>query len=252
MKLSLKKLSIKFGGFKAVDDVSFEVPSGALVGIIGPNGAGKSTLFSIVTGFLPSSSGMLFLDGLNISDQQPFDRAIAGMVRTFQVPREFSHLTVRENFMAAGRKQSGENLLDLFFRPSIVKIEEEANSVASDKIIDFLKLRAVADVPAGQLSGGQKKLLELGRVLMTEPKLILLDEPFAGVNPVLIEELSNHIRVLNERGIGFIIIEHDLSALSKLVNVLHVMDRGKLLASGIPSEVLARSDVREAYLGGGV
>jgi branched-chain amino acid transport system ATP-binding protein len=172
------------------------------------------------------------------------------MVRTFQVPREFAHLTVRENLMAAAPGQSGENLVDLFFRPGRVLAEEEAIRREAEETIDFLKLRAVADTSAGRLSGGQKKLLELGRALMTKPKLILLDEPFAGVNPVLIEALSGHIRALNRRGIGFVIIEHDLSALSRLVSVLHVMDQGRLLASGTPAEVLARKDVREAYLGG--
>lgn len=250
MKLRLQDISVRFGGFKAVDQVSLTIEPGALVGVIGPNGAGKSTLFSMVTGFLSSGEGNVALGDADISREAPFDRAKLGMVRTFQVPREFAHLTVRENLMAAAPAQSGENLVDLFFRPGKVRAEEAAIRREVEETIDFLKLRAVADVSAGRLSGGQKKLLELGRVLMTKPKLILLDEPFAGVNPVLIEELSEHIRILNRRGIGFVIIEHDLSALSRLVSILHVMDRGRLLASGPPSDVLARKDVREAYLGG--
>jgi branched-chain amino acid transport system ATP-binding protein len=250
MKLALRDISVRFGGFKAVDGISLAIEPGTLVGIIGPNGAGKSTLFSMVTGFLPHGEGVVSLGEAEISRDTPFGRARRGMVRTFQVPREFAHLTVRENLMAAAPGQSGENLIDLFFRPGKVRNEEDAIRREVEETIDFLKLRAVADVSAGRLSGGQKKLLELGRVLMTKPKLILLDEPFAGVNPVLIEELSGHIRALNQRGIGFVIIEHDLSALSRLVSVLHVMDQGKLLASGAPAEVLARKDVREAYLGG--
>lgn len=250
MKLDLRDISVRFGGFRAVDGVSLAIEPGTLVGIIGPNGAGKSTLFSMVTGFLQHGEGSVLLGDADISRDAPFDRARRGMVRTFQVPREFAHLTVRENLMAAAPGQSGENLIDLFFRPGRVRAEEEAIRREAEETIDFLKLRAVADTSAGRLSGGQKKLLELGRVLMTKPRLILLDEPFAGVNPVLIEELSGHIRALNRRGIGFVIIEHDLSALSRLVSMLHVMDQGRLLASGTPAEVLARKDVREAYLGG--
>ncbi|MCA3595128.1 MAG: ABC transporter ATP-binding protein [Methylobacterium sp.] len=250
MRLELRDISVRFGGFRAVDGVSLAIEPGTLTGIIGPNGAGKSTLFSMVTGFLQHGEGTVLLGDAELSRDAPFDRARRGMVRTFQVPREFAHLTVRENLMAAAPGQSGENLIDLFFRPGKVRAEEEAIRREAEETIDFLKLRAVADASAGRLSGGQKKLLELGRVLMTKPKLILLDEPFAGVNPVLIEELSGHIRALNRRGIGFVIIEHDLSALSRLVSVLHVMDQGRLLASGTPAEVLARKDVREAYLGG--
>ncbi|MCA3597622.1 MAG: ABC transporter ATP-binding protein [Methylobacterium sp.] len=250
MRLELRDISVRFGGFRAVDGVSLAIEPGTLTGIIGPNGAGKSTLFSMVTGFLQHGEGTVLLGDAELSRDAPFDRARRGMVRTFQVPREFAHLTVRENLMAAAPGQSGENLIDLFFRPGKVRAEEEAIRREAEETIDFLKLRAVADAAAGRLSGGQKKLLELGRVLMTKPKLILLDEPFAGVNPVLIEELSGHIRALNRRGIGFVIIEHDLSALSRLVSMLHVMDQGRLMASGTPAEVLARKDVREAYLGG--
>lgn len=250
MKLALDNLTCAFGGFRAVDGVAFEAESGSLVGIIGPNGAGKSTLFSLITGFLPANAGTVRLDGRDISSLPPHARAAAGMVRTFQVPKEFAHLTVRENLMAAAPQQSGENLVELFLKPATIRREEAAIAARVEETLAFLKLAKVADVPSGRLSGGQKKLLELGRVLMTGPRLILLDEPFAGVNPVLIEELSAHIRILNARGIGFIIIEHDLGALSRLVGTLHVMDRGRLIASGAPGEVLRRQVVREAYLGG--
>ena len=250
MKLVLDNLTCAFGGFRAVDDVSFAVEPGALVGIIGPNGAGKSTLFSLITGFLSTNAGTVRLGGRDISALPAHARAAAGMVRTFQVPKEFAHLTVRENLMAAAPQQSGENLVELFLKPAAVRREEAEIAVRVEETIAFLKLTGVADVSSGKLSGGQKKLLELGRVLMTEPRLILLDEPFAGVNPVLIEELSGHIRALNQRGIGFVIIEHDLGALSRLVGILHVMDRGRLIASGHPVDVLGLPAVREAYLGG--
>ncbi|TDT93455.1 amino acid/amide ABC transporter ATP-binding protein 1 (HAAT family) [Azorhizobium sp. AG788] len=250
MTLSIQGLTKAYGGLRVVDEVRFEVPSGALVGVIGPNGAGKSTLFSLITGFLAADGGNVAFEGRALGRASPMERARAGMVRTFQVPREFSHLTVRENLMAAYPKQSGERLIDTFFRPGRVKAEEAAIAREVEETIAFLRLQKVADVPAGRLSGGQKKLVELGRALMTGARMILLDEPFAGVNPVLIEELSVRIRELNARGIGFLIIEHDLPALNKLVSTLHVMDRGQLIASGTPAEVLANPRVRDAYLGG--
>jgi branched-chain amino acid transport system ATP-binding protein len=250
MTLALSSLAKSFGGFRAVDDVSLSVPAGGLVGIIGPNGAGKSTLFSLISGFLPPDAGTVSLEGEDITRLAAHERARRGMVRTFQVPREFAHLTVRENLMAAAPGQSGETLRGLFLRPSRVRTEEAAIAARVADTIAFLRLDKVADTASGKLSGGQKKLLELGRALMTEPSLILLDEPFAGVNPVLVAALSEHVRALNGRGIGFLIIEHDLPALTRLVSTLHVMDRGRLLASGAPAEVLASAEVREAYLGG--
>jgi branched-chain amino acid transport system ATP-binding protein len=250
MTLSLSSVAKSFGGFKAVDDISLEVPIGGLVGIIGPNGAGKSTLFSLITGFLAPDAGTVSLRGEDITRLATHERARRGMVRTFQVPREFSHLTVRENLMVAAPGQSGETLRGLFLRPATVRAEEAAIAARVADTIALLRLEPVADMPAARLSGGQKKLLELGRALMTNPSLILLDEPFAGVNPVLIEALSELIRRLNARGTGFLIIEHDLPALTRLVTTLHVMDRGRLLASGAPAEVLAAPEVREAYLGG--
>ncbi|WP_029003795.1 ABC transporter ATP-binding protein [Azorhizobium doebereinerae] len=250
MTLAIQGLTKAYGGLHVVNDVRFEVPSGALVGVIGPNGAGKSTLFSLITGFLAADAGDVSFEGRSLGRASPMERARAGMVRTFQVPREFSHLTVRENLLAAAPGQSGERLIDTFFRPGRVKAEEAAIAREAAETIDFLRLAKVADVPAGRLSGGQKKLVELGRALMTGARMILLDEPFAGVNPVLIEELSVRIRELNGRGIGFLIIEHDLAALNKLVSTLHVMDRGVLIASGAPAEVLGNPRVRDAYLGG--
>jgi branched-chain amino acid transport system ATP-binding protein len=250
MILAISSLSKAFGGLRVVDDVSLTVPDGGLVGVIGPNGAGKSTLFSLVTGFVGADSGDIALDGRSVATLSASQRARAGMVRTFQVPREFAHLTVRENLMAAAPDQSGERLFDLFFRPGVVREEEAGVRRKANGIADFLRLAKVADTPAGRLSGGQKKLLELGRALMTGAKLILLDEPFAGVNPLLIEEISQRIRDLNERGIGFLIIEHDLGALTRLVSTLYAMDRGCLIASGAPDAVLSNPQVREAYLGG--
>ena len=250
MRLEIESLTMAYGGLKVVDNLSFTMPAGDIVGVIGPNGAGKSTMFSIVTGFLFADAGDVRFRGETVTALSPVARAKSGMVRTFQVPREFSHLTVRENLLAAAPSQSGERLLDLFFRPSRVSSEEALLARRVDALLDFLKLGKVAGTPAGRLSGGQKKLLELGRALMTGAKLILLDEPFAGVNPVLIEEISQRILELNADGVGFLIIEHDLGALTRIVSTLHVMDRGCLIASGRPAEVLKDPVVREAYLGG--
>jgi len=157
---------------------------------------------------------------------------------------------VRENLLAAVPRQPGETLANVFLRPGLVRRREHEIGQAVDETIEFLRLAKVAALPAGRLSGGQKKLVELGRALMTGARTILLDEPFAGVNPVLIEEIGSRIRELNGRGVGFLIIEHDLGALSRLVGMFHVMDRGRLIASGPPAEVLADPAVREAYLGG--
>lgn len=190
------------------------------------------------------------LDDKPVGHLAPAERAQTGMVRTFQVPREFSYLTVRQNLMAAVPKQSGESLVNLIFSPGRIRAEEEKISRDVDAMLDFLRLSPIADTPAGRLSGGQKKLVELGRALMTGARLILLDEPFAGVNPVLIEEIAERIRELNAQGLGFLIIEHDLGALTRLVTTLHVMDRGRLIASGVPADVLSNNQVREAYLGG--
>jgi len=239
-----------FGGFCALRDVSLNVPAGGLVGLIGPNGAGKSTLFSIITGFIAPSQGTVSLRGRPVDTLSPFERARTGMVRTFQVPREFGHLSVRENLMAAVPDQAGERLFDLFFRPQRVRIQEQEGAALVEETIDFLKLKRIADQPAAKLSGGQKKLLELGRVMMTRPSVILLDEPFSGVNPVLIAEIIDRIIELNERGISFLVIEHDLEALTRLVARLTVIDYGTIIAEGAPQAVLADARVRAAYLGG--
>jgi branched-chain amino acid transport system ATP-binding protein len=249
MSLEVRRVTKAFGGFCALDEVSIAVETDALFGIIGPNGAGKSTLFSVLSGFMPADAGEILLDGHSLSRLSPHARARAGMVRTFQVPREFRHLTVRENLMVAAPGQTGEHLASLFLRPGQVRREELRIAQQAEEIIEFLRLTTVAELPSGSLSGGQKKLLELGRALMVAPKMLLLDEPFAGVNPVLTGMIVDRIRELNARGIGFVIIEHELAALTRLVPRLAVMDRGRIIASGPPEKVLKDERVREAYLG---
>ncbi|MBS3649814.1 ABC transporter ATP-binding protein [Pseudaminobacter sp. 19-2017] len=248
--LSVKNLSARFGAFTAFDGVDIELAKGSLTGLIGTNGAGKSTLFSAITGYITPSSGEVKFDGHDMLPLSIEKRVEKGLSRTFQVPREFSRLSVFQNLMAAPPNQAGESLAKLFITPGRVRRQEAELAERADSMLQFLNLARVADTPAGSLSGGQKKLLELGRLLMLEPSCIMLDEPFAGVNPVLVEELSQRIVELNQRGITLLIIEHDLASLSRLVPRLYAMDRGRIIAEGKPSEVLADPRVREAYMGG--
>lgn len=249
MTLDLRHLTLAYGDFRVLDDLSLEVPTNSIVGLIGPNGAGKSTLFSVVSGFIKQANGEIRFNGQLLDSLPAYERARLGLCRTFQVPREFRHLTVTENMLAAPNDQVGESLWALFARPGKVRTEEDELKERAMKWLRFLKLEAVANQPAGSLSGGQKKLLELGRILMLEPRCVLLDEPYAGVNPVLIEQISDRIHELHSQGIGFVIVEHNLHMLAKLASSMVVLDRGSLLAQGTPSEALADERVRAAYMG---
>ncbi len=249
--LAATDISKVYGEFRVLDRVSFEVPERGLVGIVGTNGAGKSTLFAAVSGQLSADTGSVTFAGEEIGSLPPMRRAQRGLGRTFQVPREFKHLSVRENVLAAAPREYGETLRSVFIGWARVAQEEAVLNEAAARWIAFLNLRDVADQLAVNLSGGQKKLLELGRVLMLKPKCILLDEPFAGVNPVLVGEISEKIRELNaSEGIAFVIIEHHLEALKALVQHLYVMDQGRVIADGDPVAVLNDSRVHEAYMGG--
>ena len=248
--LQVEQVTCVYGGFKAVDSVSFSVQPHEMLGIAGTNGAGKSTLFAAIAGQQRAQAGKIFFDGKEITALQPYQRARSGLVRTFQVPREFKSLTVHENLMAAAPNKEGEQLFASLINTPGRRKREQALTEKADSVLEFLSLLKVRDVPALQLSGGQKKLVELGRVLMLEPRCILLDEPFAGVNPVLTEQLSEHIVKLNARGIAFILIEHHLQALRALTRRLIVMDRGLILAQGDPQTVLDDPRVQVAYMGG--
>jgi branched-chain amino acid transport system ATP-binding protein len=248
--LSVKNITARFGGFRALDDVDLKVEKGELVGLIGTNGAGKSTLFSVATGYIPANSGRVHFAGEDITNLAVHHRVRRGLARTFQVPREFSNLTVFDNLMTAAPDQQGEKLGALVFARGKIRREEERLKAKVHDVMDFLNLRRVERELAGKLSGGQKKLLELGRLLMLEPKCIMLDEPFAGVNPVLIEQLCERVVELNQRGIAVLIIEHNLAELARIVPRLYAMDRGRVIAHGTPDAVLADPAVREAYMGG--
>lgn len=251
-QFDLSQISKSFGAFQVLENVSLKVEKGTLCGLIGPNGAGKSTLFAIATGIISSDRGRVHFNGSDITSVSAVRRARLGLARTFQIPREFRHLTVHQNLAVAAVGQSGDRLMNVFFRPSAVRKEEIEISARVDRLIDFLGLRRVRDTAAGNLSGGQKKLLELGRALMLEPQLVLLDEPFAGVNPIMISEICSRIRTLCAQGISFLIVEHNLPALSSLVATMYVMDHGRIIGYGAPDTILKDEKVRDAYLGGAV
>jgi branched-chain amino acid transport system ATP-binding protein len=250
MSLAIDQLRKSFGGLRVVEDVTFEAAADVITGLIGPNGAGKSTLFAVISGYQEQDSGTIRFGGEEIGTLPPDARARRGIARTFQVPRPFGHLSVHANLMAAGPRQPGEHVLNLLCRPGVVRRRERELEGKADALLAFLGLKHFATAPAATLSGGQQKLLELGRALMTEPRYILLDEPFAGVNAVLIGQIAERIRTLAGSGTGFLIVEHNLPALARIASRLLVMDRGRLIAAGSPELVFANEAVRSAYIGG--
>jgi branched-chain amino acid transport system ATP-binding protein len=248
--LEVEGLVKRFGGFTALDGVSFAVPEGSITGLIGPNGAGKSTAFATIAGFHRPEAGQVRLRGREVTGRSPWALHAAGLARTFQIPRLFARLTVRENLMVAARDQAGERLPAPWFARQRIAREEEALRARADAVLARLNLARHADAPATALSGGQKKLVELGRALMSGARVILLDEPAAGVNRTLLREIAATIASLNrEDGITFLLIEHDLDLVAELCHPVHCMAEGKLIASGTMDEVRADPVVTEAYLG---
>ncbi|MEL0205085.1 MAG: ABC transporter ATP-binding protein [Alphaproteobacteria bacterium] len=251
--ITVKNLSKHFGGIHAVDNASLVIETGSITGLIGPNGAGKTTLFNVIAGVYKPTSGRVLLDGDDITGLPPHELFARGMLRTFQIAHEFSTLTVRENLMMVPGNQSGERLVDAWFRPSRVKAEETRIRDKADEVIDFLQIGQVADELAGNLSGGQKKLLELGRTMMVDAKIVFLDEVGAGVNRTLLNTIGDAILRLNkERGYTFCMIEHDMDFISRLCDPVIVMAEGAVLTSGTAAEVKANEAVIEAYLGTGM
>ena len=249
MLLSAKGLSKSFGGIRAVNNAYLEVPQGSITGLIGPNGAGKTTLFNLLSNFIRPDKGEVFLDGQPIHQLPPYQIALKGCVRTFQVARVLSRLTVLENMLLASPGQTGENFLKVWFQGAKIRQQEQENRAKALDILDSIGLGEKAQDYAGALSGGQRKLLEIGRALMTEPKLILLDEPAAGVNPTLIAQISDHIIEWNRQGITFLIIEHNMDVIMSLCHHVWVLAEGTNLADGIPSEIQKNERVLKAYLG---
>ena len=241
------------GGINAVDDVSLSLQTGRITGLIGPNGAGKTTLFNVIAGHYKPTSGHVYLDGEDITGLEPHQLFAKGMLRTFQIAHEFSTLSVRENLMMVPGNQSGERLIDAWLRPNLVKEEEARVREKANDVIRFLEIEHVADELAGNLSGGQKKLLELGRTMMTDAKIVFLDEVGAGVNRTLLNTLGDAIIRLNkERGYTFCMIEHDMDFIGRLCESVIVMAEGHVLAQGTAAEVTANEQVIEAYLGRGL
>ena len=241
---------MRFGGIRAVDGASLTIESGAITGLIGPNGAGKTTLFNVIAGLHRPTSGHVYLDGDEITGLQPHELFAKGVLRTFQIAHEFSTLTVRENLMTVPGGQSGERLRNVWLRPGRIRAEEAALRAKADEVIEFLKLSAVADELAGNLSGGQKKLVELGRTMMAEPRVVLLDEVGAGVNRTLLKEIAGAILRLNlHRGYTFCIIEHNMELISLLCDPVIVLVEGKVLTQGSAPVIQADERVVEAYLG---
>jgi branched-chain amino acid transport system ATP-binding protein len=251
--IKVESVSKRFGGVHAVNNASIEIAKGSITGLIGPNGAGKTTLFNMIAGNLTPTSGRIYLDGEDVTGVPPYELFHKGLLRTFQIAHEFGTLTVLENLMMVPSQQAGENLMDAWFRPSLVREQEAKVRDKAMEVIDFLNLGHVAQELAGNLSGGQKKLLELGRTMMVDAKVVLLDEVGAGVNRSLLREVGEAIVRLNqEKGYTFCMIEHDMDFIGRLCDPVIVMAEGSVLAQGTAQEVITNEAVIEAYLGTGL
>ena len=252
--LRVEGLRKEFGGIVAVDGVDFSVEEGSITGLIGPNGAGKSTTFNCITGVHQPTDGTIYFQGEDVTGLSTDSIANRGLVRTFQIARELEEMTVLENMLLAPKGQIGEALwrsVTPIARGSVVRQERE---ILEDcwEMLEFFEIDHLADEYAGNLSGGQRKLLELARALLTEPEMLLLDEPFAGVNPSLESRLLEHIHELRDQGYTFLIVEHDMDLIMENCEHVIVMHQGKILTEGTPDEVRSDEDVIEAYLGGEV
>lgn len=249
--LTVENLAKEFDGLTAVNDLNFTVEPNTISGLIGPNGAGKTTTFNMIAGHLKPSSGKIYFDGKEITNLRPHQTFQLGIVRTFQIPRPFSGMTVLENLTMVPRNQIGEKIWNNWLRNNAVAREEQQIREKANGLLEFLNLSDLQNEYSGNLSGGQLKLLELGRALMSDPKVILLDEPAAGVNPTLLEEIIDRIRDIHSQGVTFLIIEHNMELVMRLCSSILVMAEGGILMRGSPEKI--RSDPRliDAFLGGG-
>ncbi len=248
--IEVKHINKAFGGLQVINDCSINVEAGSITGMIGPNGAGKSTLFNIIAGNLPEDSGQVFLDGEDITHLTPDQLFHKGLLRTFQIAHEFSHMTALENLMMVPAEQPGEDLFTAWFKPSLVRNREAEVRQRALEVIDFINLTHVKNELAGNLSGGQKKLLELGRTMMTDARVVLLDEIAAGVNRTLLGDLINNIERLNrEMGYTFLVIEHDMDMIARLCDPVIVLAQGSVMVEGHIDEIRENPEVIEAYFG---
>jgi ABC-type branched-subunit amino acid transport system ATPase component len=252
--LEVEGLRKEFGGITAVDDVTFDVEEGTLTGLIGPNGAGKSTTFNLITGMLDPTDGTVRFNGEEITGLPPHEIANRGLARTFQIARELEEMTVLENMMLAPKGQVGESLWRSIMPLTRGSVREQETEQLERvwEVLDFFEIDHLAQEYAGNLSGGQRKLLEMARALLTDPDVLLLDEPFAGVNPTLEKRLLDHIHELRDRGYTFLIVEHDMDLIMNNCERVIVMHQGRILKDGTPAEIKESEEVIEAYLGGEV
>lgn len=242
-----------FGGFRAVDGASLKITKGSITGLIGPNGAGKTTLFNVIAGRLPPTSGQVIMAGEDITGLPPHELFHKGLLRTFQIAHEFGSMTVRENLMMVPARQAGETLWNAWFFRNHVAAEERRIRDKADEVLEFLTISHLSDEKAANISGGQKKLLELGRTMMADAKIVFLDEVGAGVNRTLLNTIGDAIIRLNsERGYTFCVIEHDMDFIARLCDPVICMAEGKVLAQGTVDEVKSDERVIEAYLGTGL
>jgi branched-chain amino acid transport system ATP-binding protein len=245
-----RRVTKRFDGLTVVSEMSLVVRRREMVGLIGPNGAGKTTMFNLIAGSLKPTSGEVWLSGQEVGGDPPEKRIRHGLARTFQIPRPFPDMSVLENLLVGGQGQQGEGLLANFLRPKAVRAKERALIDKARHLLEFVTLSHLEHQPARVLSGGQRKLLELARVLMADPDVILLDEPAAGVNPALLEVIIERVVALNQQGKSILLIEHNMDMVSRLCSRVVAMALGKLLAEGTPSSVASDPAVIEAYLGG--
>jgi ABC-type branched-subunit amino acid transport system ATPase component len=247
--LQVENVARSFYGVHALNGVSLSVPSRGITGLIGPNGAGKTTLFNCISGVIPPDSGRITFDGTNITSLRPDRITATGLVRTFQIARGLTRMSVLDNLLLYGRDQPGETISAALLSTRAARAREEALIAKAAAIADRLNLRRVIRNLASELSGGQKKLLEIGRALMADPKMILLDEPVAGVNPTLSKEIGEHLQTLAADGLPILLIEHHMDMVSKLCDRVIVLAEGRHLAEGTFAEVAQDSRVQEAYMG---
>jgi branched-chain amino acid transport system ATP-binding protein len=251
--ITVDNLHKHFGGFHAVDGASLTIEAGSITGLIGPNGAGKTTLFNVIAGVLDPTSGRVTMEGEDITGLPPHELFHKGLLRTFQIAHEFGSMTCRENLMMVPGDQAGERLWDTWFGRKRIAEQERALRAKADEVMEFLTIEHIADERAAQVSGGQKKLLELGRTMMVDAKIVFLDEVGAGVNRTLLYTIADAIKRLNEeRGYTFVVIEHDMDFIERLCDPVICMAEGKVLAEGTLSEIKANEHVIEAYLGTGL
>ena len=248
--LQINNISKYFGGLAAVSNCSLNIKKGSITGVIGPNGSGKTTLFNLIAGNLKPSSGHVMFNNEEITSIPSYELFSKGLLRTFQIAHEFTNLTVLENLMMVPGNQSGEKLMTALLNPKLVKKEEETVKQKAFEVIDFLNLKHLSNELAGNLSGGQKKLLELGRTMMVDAKIVLLDEVGAGVNRTLLKDIGTAIQRLNkEKGYTFCMIEHDMDFIKRMCDPVIVMAEGSVLFEGTPDEVMKNEKVIESYLG---